>query len=34
MQRILNDPDNIVDEMVQGYIKAHKDILKKQIIKE
>ena len=28
MQRILNDPDNIVDEMVQGYIKAHKDILK------
>lgn len=25
MQRILNDPDNIVDEMVQGFIKAHGD---------
>lgn len=27
MQRILNDPDYIVDEMVQGYLKAHKDIV-------
>lgn len=26
MQRILNDPDNIVDEMLQGFIKTHSDI--------
>ena len=23
MQRILNDPDNIVDEMLQGFVKAY-----------
>jgi len=27
MQRILNDPDNIVDEMLQGFLKVHKDLL-------
>lgn len=27
MQRILNDPDNIVDEMLQGFLKTHKDIV-------
>lgn len=27
MQRILNDPDNIVDEMLQGFLKTHKDLL-------
>jgi dihydroxyacetone kinase-like protein len=26
MQRILNDPDNIVDEMLKGFLKAHPDI--------
>lgn len=27
MQRILNDPDHIVDEMLQGFLKVHKDIV-------
>ncbi len=27
MQRILNNPDNIVDEMLQGFIKAHGGIV-------
>lgn len=27
MQRILNDPDNIVDEMLQGFLKVHKDLV-------
>lgn len=27
MQRILNDPDNIVDEMLKGFVKAHGDIV-------
>ena len=27
MQRILNDPDNIVDEMLNGFVKAHPDIV-------
>ncbi len=27
MQRILNDPDNIVDEMVAGFLKAHSNIV-------
>ena len=26
MQRILNDPDNIVDEMLSGFLKANSDI--------
>lgn len=26
MQRIFNDPDNIVDEMLSGFLKAHGDI--------
>jgi dihydroxyacetone kinase-like protein len=26
MQRILNKPDDIVDEMLKGFLKAHKDI--------
>lgn len=29
MQRILNDPDNIVDEMLRGFLKAHSDIIEK-----
>lgn len=27
MQRILNDPDNIVDEMLKGFLKTHADIV-------
>ncbi len=27
MQRILNDPDYIVDEMLKGFLKAHSDIV-------
>lgn len=27
MQRILNDPDNIVDEMLRGFLKTHADIV-------
>ncbi|GHV36426.1 dihydroxyacetone kinase subunit DhaK [Spirochaetia bacterium] len=27
MQRILNNPDDIVDEMLKGFVKAHKDIV-------
>lgn len=27
MQRILNDPDDIVDEMLQGFLKTHSDIV-------
>lgn len=27
MQRILNDPDNIVDEMLSGFLKTHNDIV-------
>ncbi|MDR2932010.1 MAG: dihydroxyacetone kinase subunit DhaK [Oscillospiraceae bacterium] len=27
MQRIINDPDHIVDEMLKGYLKAHSDIV-------
>ncbi|WP_196605088.1 dihydroxyacetone kinase subunit DhaK [Pectinatus haikarae] len=27
MQRIINDPDNIVDEMLEGFLKAHADIV-------
>lgn len=27
MQRIMNDPDNIVDEMLKGFLKAHSDIV-------
>lgn len=29
MQRILNDPDNIVDEMLSGFLKTHSDIVEK-----
>lgn len=28
MQRILNDPDHIVDEMLKGFVKTHADIVK------
>lgn len=28
MQRILNNPDNIVDEMLEGFVKTHGDIIK------
>lgn len=27
MQRIMNNPDDIVDEMIEGFVKAHTDIL-------
>lgn len=27
MQRIMNNPDNIVDEMLKGFLKAHDDIV-------
>lgn len=26
MQRILNNPDDIVDEMLKGFLKAHADV--------
>ena len=29
MQRILNDPDNIVDEMLEGFLDAHVDIVER-----
>lgn len=29
MQRILNNPDNIVDEMLCGFLKTHKDLVEK-----
>jgi dihydroxyacetone kinase-like protein len=29
MQRILNNPDNIVDEMLKGFLKTHSDIVEK-----
>ena len=28
MQRILNNPDHIVDEMLAGFVKCHSDIVK------
>ena len=28
MQRILNNPDHIVDEMLEGFVKTHVDIVK------
>ena len=28
MQRILNDPDHIVDEMLEGFVKTHNDLVK------
>ena len=27
MQRILNDPDNIVEDMIEGFVKAHSNIV-------
>ncbi len=29
MQRILNNPDNIVDEMLEGFLRAHPDLVQK-----
>ena len=29
MQRILNDPDNIVDEMLEGFLKTHADLVER-----
>ena len=34
MQRILNDPDNIVDEMLDGYVSTHSDIVKRVVTSE
>lgn len=31
MQRILNNPDNIVDEMLEGFVNCHGDIVKRVI---
>jgi dihydroxyacetone kinase len=28
MQRFLNDPDDIVDETVRGFVRAHADLVK------
>ena len=27
MQKIINDPSCVVDEMLQGFVKAHQDIV-------
>ena len=27
MQRVINNPDDIVDEMLQGFLKVHSDIV-------
>ena len=32
MQRILNNPDHIVDEMLCGFVKNHKDIVKRVVV--
>lgn len=29
MQRIINNPNNVVNDMINGFIKAHKDIIEK-----
>lgn len=34
MQRILNNPDNIVDEMLAGFVKCHSDIVKHVVVSE
>lgn len=34
MQRILNDPDRIVDEMLEGFVKCHSDIVKRVVTSE
>lgn len=34
MQRILNNPDNIVDEMLDGFVKCHSDIVKRVVTSE
>ncbi|MDR0886444.1 MAG: dihydroxyacetone kinase subunit DhaK, partial [Clostridiales Family XIII bacterium] len=33
MQRIMNDPDNIVDEMLNGFVKTHSDIVEATSVK-
>jgi len=34
MQRILNDPDQIVDEMLDGFVQCHSDIVKRVVTSE
>ena len=34
MQRIINNPNNVVDDMIQGFIKAHPDIIEKRRMAE
>ena len=34
MQRILNNPDNIVDEMLAGFVKCHSDTVKQVVTSE
>ena len=34
MQRILNNPDNIVDEMLDGFVACHGDIVKRVVTSE
>ena len=29
MQRFVNDPDYIVDDMVKGFVKVHEDLIVK-----
>ena len=31
MQRILNNPDNIVDEMLEGFAAAHPELVKRVV---
>ena len=34
MQRVLNNPDNVVDEMLSGFVSTHSDIVKRVISSE
>lgn len=34
MQRILNNPDRIVDDMLEGFVKCHSDIIKRVVMSE
>lgn len=29
MQRIINDPDNVAEDMLEGFLKTHNDLLSK-----
>lgn len=34
MQRFVNDPDYIVEDMVKGFVKAHKDLIKRSEVND